>query len=177
MPYMGVNGWWSTGCRVARLRRRAERGRCCVCGAPYGRPSRAVTCTPAADGAPAECVRWGQEGQEGHRKGRKGTGVLLQATTRRPSTCGCRPRVHSGLPPREDRASNLVGPVRDIIGLVGWRRLFRAVRHIGRKRATRAPSVLQGPAWTPRTRGACSARTLSQQRARAARASGGCNCA
>ena len=32
--------------------------------------------------------------------------------------------------PREDHASNVVGPVRDIIG---WRRLFRAVRHIGRK--------------------------------------------
>ena len=49
------------------------------------------------------------------------------------STCGCSPRVRSGLPPREDRASNLVGPVRDITGLLGWRRLFRAVRHIGRK--------------------------------------------
>ena len=38
-----------------------------------------------------------------------------------------------GLPPHEDHASNLVGPVRDIIGLLGWRRLFRVVRHIGPK--------------------------------------------
>ena len=40
------------------------------------------------------------------------------------------PRAHSGLPPREDHASDLVGLVRDIIGLLGWRRPFRAVRHI-----------------------------------------------
>ena len=39
-------------------------------------------------------------------------------------TCGCSFRVHSGLPPREDRASNLAGPVRDIKGHVGRRRLF-----------------------------------------------------
>ena len=38
-----------------------------------------------------------------------------------------------GLPPHEDHTSNLVGPVRGIIGRLGWRRLFRAVRHIGRK--------------------------------------------
>ena len=44
----------------------------------------------------------GQEGQDGHRQGRKCTRVLVQATTRWPSTCGCRPRVHSGLPPLED---------------------------------------------------------------------------
>ena len=45
-----------------------------------------------------------------------------------------------GLLPHEDHASNLVGPVRDIIGRLGGRRLFRAVRHIGRKelRARRA---------------------------------------
>ena len=35
-----------------------------------------------------------------------------QATTRKPSTCGCFLRVRSGLLPHEDRASNLVGPVR-----------------------------------------------------------------
>ena len=45
----------------------------------------------------------------------------------------CSPRVRSGLPPREDHTSNPVGPVRDIIGLVGRRRLIQAVRHIGRK--------------------------------------------
>ena len=50
--------------------------------------------------------------------------------TRAPSTCGCSSRVRSGLPPREDRTSNPVGPVRDVIGLVGRRRLFRAVRQI-----------------------------------------------
>ena len=49
------------------------------------------------------------------------------ATTRTPSTCGRSPGVRSGHPPREDRTSNLVGPVRDVIGLVGWRRLFLAV--------------------------------------------------
>ena len=65
----------------------------------------------------------GQEGQE----------APFRRTTRGPSTCGCSPRVRSGHPPREDHASNLVGPVRDVIGLVGWRRLFLAVRHIGRK--------------------------------------------
>ena len=30
-----------------------------------------------------------------------------------------------GLPPHEDHTSNLVGPVRGIIGRLGWRRLFR----------------------------------------------------
>ena len=63
---------------------------------------------------------------------RSGPWVLLRGTTRRPSACGS-PRVHTSLPPREDHASNLVGPVRGIIGLVRRRRLFRAVRHIGRK--------------------------------------------
>ena len=48
----------------------------------------------------------------------------FRRTTRAPSTCGCSPRVRSGLPPREDRASNLVGPVRDRRGakLVASRR-------------------------------------------------------
>ena len=59
---------------------------------------------------------WAQEGHERD---------PAQATTRQPSTCGCSPRVRSGHPPREDRTSNLVGPVRGIIGLVGWRRLFQ----------------------------------------------------
>ena len=43
------------------------------------------------------------------------------------------PRVRSGHLPREDHASNLMGPVREITGLLEWRRLFRAVRRIGRK--------------------------------------------
>jgi len=63
---------------------------------------------------------------KGHPKG-----TTFQRTTRRPSTCVCPTRVHSGLPPREDHASNLVGLVRDIIGPLGWRRPFRVVRHIG----------------------------------------------
>ena len=66
-----------------------------------------------------------------------------QATTRKPSTCGHSPRVRSGLLPHEDRASNLVGPVRSKIGLVGRRRPFRAVRHFQKKWATRTPSTLQ----------------------------------
>ena len=78
-----------------------------------------------------------------------------------------------GLPPHEDHASNLVGPVRDIIGRLGGCRLFQAVRHIGRKWATCTPSVLQGASWTPRARGARSAFTSSQQRVRVARASEG----
>ena len=65
--------------------------------------------------------------------GRRGRRPSFRQTTRGPSTCGCSPRVRSGHPPREDRTSNLVGPVRGIIGLVGWRGLFRTVRHIGRK--------------------------------------------
>ena len=48
-------------------------------------------------------------------------------------TCGRSPRVRSCHLPREDHTSNLVGPVRDVIGLVGRRRLFRAVRQIRRK--------------------------------------------
>ena len=55
------------------------------------------------------------------------------AATRPPGTCGCAPRVHSGLPPGEDRTSNLVGPVRGVIWLGGRRRLIRAVRHLGGK--------------------------------------------
>ena len=65
--------------------------------------------------------------------GRRGRRPSFRRTTRGPSTCGRSPRVRSGLLPREDRTSNPVGPVRDVIGLVGWRGLFRAVRHIGRK--------------------------------------------
>ena len=41
------------------------------------------------------------------------------------------------------------GPVRDITGLLGWRRLFRAVRHIGRKSTTWTPSAPRRPSWTP----------------------------
>ena len=64
-------------------------------------------------------------------------------TTRKPSTCGRSPRVRSVLPPREDHASELVGPVRSKMGLLGRRRPFRAVRHFRQKWATRTPSTLQ----------------------------------
>ena len=40
------------------------------------------------------------------------SGLLPEAATRKPSTCGCSLRVRSGLLPHEDRASDLVGPVR-----------------------------------------------------------------
>ena len=60
-----------------------------------------------------------------------------------------------------------------IVGLVGWRGLFQAVRHIGRKWATCTPSAPPRPPWTPQTHGARSARTSSKQSARAARASEG----
>ena len=66
---------------------------------------------------------WGQEGRE----------ALLPADDVPAELTRVTPRVRSGLPPQEDHASNLVGPVRGIIGLVGWRRLFQAVRHIRRK--------------------------------------------
>jgi len=97
----------------------------------------------------------------------------FQRTTRRPSTCGCPPRIHSGLPHREDHASNLVGLVRDITGLLGWRRPFRAVRQIGQTWATCTPGMLYRASWTPQSRGARSARTSPPQRARAARESEG----
>ena len=100
-------------------------------------------------------------------------GTPFQRTTRRPSTCGCSFRVHSGLPPREDHASNLVGLVRDIIGLLGWRRPFRVVRHIGQKWATCTLGRVYQASWTPQSRGARSARKSQPQRARAARASEG----
>jgi hypothetical protein len=81
---------------------------------------------------------------------------------------GSPPRVHSGLLPREDHASKLVGLVRDITGLLGgWRRPFRAVRQIGQKWATCTPGMLYKVSWTPQSRGARSARTSSQQRVRA----------
>ena len=71
-------------------------------------------------------------------------------TTRQPSTCGCSPRVRSGLLPREDHASNLVGPVRDRKGLLGRRRPFRAVRHFPQKmgdvHAEHTPEGLVNPA-------------------------------
>ena len=105
----------------------------------------------------------------------KGTrSTPFRETTRPPSTCGCSPRVRSGLPPRQDRASNLVGPVRDVIGPVGWRRLFLAVRHIGRKWATCTPSVppeaLMDPAdpW-----GTLGAHVVEAKGARGARIGGG----
>ena len=54
-----------------------------------------------------------------------------------------------GPPAPRGHASNLVGPVRDIIELLGGRRLFQAVRHIGPKWATCTtsctPSVPGGP--------------------------------
>ena len=83
------------------------------------------------------------------------------------------PRVRSGHPPREDRTSNLVGPVRGIIGLVRRRRLFRAVRHIGQKmsdvNAERAPGALMDPTDPWGTLGT----HVVAERARAARASEG----
>ena len=97
--------------------------------------------------------------------------------TRAPSTCGCSPRVRSGHPPREDRASNLVGPVRDVIGLVGWRRLFLAVRHIRRKWATCTPSMPRRPSWTPQTRGGHAQHSRRRRKGRARRARRrGCKC-
>ena len=105
----------------------------------------------------------GQEGQEGP----------FRRTTRGPSTCGWPPRVRSGLPPHEDHASNLVGPVRNIIGRLGGCRLFQAVRHIGPKWATCMPGTPQRVSLTPQTHGARSARTSSKQRASAPRASEG----
>ena len=90
------------------------------------------------------------------------------------------PRVHSGLPPREDHASNLVGSLRDTIG----RRWFRAVCGIGLEMDEGAGhamflcsySTCTGPrrlAQGPRSRGARSALTFcrSNDRARAARVS------
>ena len=96
----------------------------------YGAEGTASTHCPyrASFNRPLSCKFGG--GQIG--TARSGPWVLLRGTTRRPSACGS-PRVHTSLPPREDHASNLVGPVRGIIGLVRRRRLFRAVRHIGRK--------------------------------------------
>ena len=112
--------------------------------------------------------------------GRKG--APYRQTTRRSSACGCyhTPRVHSGLPPREDHASNLVGSLRDTIG----RRWFRAVCGIGLEMDEGAGhamflcsySTCTGPrrlAQGPRSRGARSALTFcrSNDRARAARVS------
>ena len=90
-------------------------------------------CSEGAGGA------WGRAraGQKGHERD------PVQAATREPSTCGHSPMVRSGLLPHEDRASNLVGPVRSEKGLSGGRRPFRAVRHFQRKWATRTPSTLQ----------------------------------
>ena len=39
-----------------------------------------------------------------HLRGQEGQEAPVQGTTRRPSTCGCSPRVRSGLPPREDES-------------------------------------------------------------------------
>ena len=66
--------------------------------------------------------------------------ACIDSTTRPPSTCGCSPRVRSGLPPREDRTSNLArawGPCGACI-IDRARRVAQAVctgaeRHIGRK--------------------------------------------
>ena len=94
-------------------------------------------------------------------------------TTRPPSTCGCSLRVRSGLPPREDRTSNLVEPVRGIIGLVRAQAVPGGEAHrtkMSDVHAERAPGALMDPT---DPRGARSARTSSAQRARAARASEG----
>ena len=95
----------------------------------------------------------------------------FRQTTRPPSTCGCSPRARSGLPPREDRASNLVGPVRDIIGLVGWRRLFLPSGEAHRTKmsdvhAEHAPEALMDPTdpW-----GTLGAHVVAAKGARAAR--------
>ena len=131
-------------------------------------PSGSVGCTPEhAEHPPpkdASACGWGMKDTRC---------TPFRQTTRRPSACGWPLRVRSGHPPHEDHASNLVGPVRDIIGRLGGRRLFQAVRHIGRKWAARTPGMLQRVSLSPRTRGARSARTSSPQRARAARASEG----
>ena len=103
----------------------------------------------------------------------------FRQTSRAPSTCGCSPRVRSGLPPREDRASNLVGPVRGVIGLVGWRGLFQAVRHIGRKWATCTPSAPPRPPCGPHRPpwGTLGAHVVEKQSAHARRARRrGCKC-
>ena len=96
-------------------------------------------------GAPArERVLLGcSKGEINGKVGRGHESAPSQATTRKPSTSGCSPRVRSGLLPREDHASNLVGPVRGRIGLLGRHRPFRAVRHFRRKWATRTPSTLR----------------------------------
>ena len=90
--------------------------------------------TPEHPRASACCwyVLRGENGEESPRC-RRARARSFRQTTRGPSTCGRSFRVRSGLPPRSARASNLVGPVRDRIGLVGWRGLFQAVSHIGRK--------------------------------------------
>ena len=113
------------------------------------------------------------EGVVGFRVRAPGRTRPSQRTARRPSPCGCPARAHKGLSPREDHASNLVGLVRDIIGLLGWRRPFRAVRHIGQKWTTCTPGMLYKASWVPQSRRARSARTSPPQRARAARASEG----
>ena len=82
--------------------------------------------------------------------------------------------VRSGLLPREDRASNLVGPVRDRIGLLGRRRPFQAVRHFGRKWETCTPSTLQREALVSP---AVSWGTLGAHVVEAKGARRGCNCA
>ena len=76
----------------------------------------------------------------------KGTrSTPFRETTRPPSTCGCSPRVRSGLPPRQDRASNLVGRNRA-------RRVAQAVpggeahrTKMGDVHAERAPGGPHGP--------------------------------
>ena len=75
-------------------------------------PEHAQLSSPRTRECAGACGRAG--GHEGHRRC-----TPLRETTRPPSTCGCPPRVRSGLPPREDRASNLVGGARDVIGLEG----------------------------------------------------------
>ena len=78
-------------------------------------------------------------------------------------------RVHSGLPPREDHASDLVGAMLDAIGLSGWCRWFRRCYTYDSKGATRRPGMLHRASQGSRSRGARPARTSSQKRARAGR--------
>ena len=69
---------------------------------------------------------------------------------RPPGTCGCSPSAHSALPPGEDRTSNLVGPVRGVIWLIGRPRLIDPGGEAHRRKmndvhAERAPEAFMDP--------------------------------
>ena len=92
-------------------------------------PCGSVWCTPEHAEHPfhsqdASACGWGMKGHEVH---------SLPTDDATAERVRVPPRVRSGHLPREDHASNLMGPVREITGLLEWRRLFRAVRRIGRK--------------------------------------------